>query len=350
MKAILLLFLISAQDPDFPERSRKFFEAIMGFKAVEGALLAEQTCSDAELKGIVSQGRSDLDVSEFTVRYGRGSMSSSRSGGSGRVQIRMKPSKPYDRVEIVVDSPDRSGSIQIQQSPSGRLRVLYEGPEGLTVVFIQKENRRCTLFVDGKETEHIIRGVHFEAMLLNHPKEVSQYLLRPLERFFAIAPLTAVASDVVEIALSVKPMDEKGSKELGRLLKELNDESPDVRNAAGRSLKQLTAEDGAALHFVVEHMKSTRSLEVRGRLKEILNADARRRDAYQLVIKRGLHRDLDYLIKLLAAGWPVEGRLRALTAASFDSPEAWSKWLKDNKARLRWDAKAWRYEIAGEDE
>lgn len=244
-------------------------------------------------------------------------------------------------VDLTTPSEDESAALGV--SSNGRVSISHEIEGGVSMLFTQGSDSRCLLIVDDGTRSRAFRGKTFEDLALGNGEPVQEYLIPVVDRFFTRRPIFGGTGGVVTLAVSLRPLEEAESRTLAKKLSELADKSASVRAKAKRTLLERVQASAKALHFLAENTNSARSRKVRAQISEILQADPHRWEAYQYVLAHRLHRDLPYLVKLLAAGKPAGPQLKALTGKSFQSPDQWSAWLEEHGRQLWWDQKSWRY-------
>jgi len=335
------LIVAAVLGQDLPQQSRKFFEKLVDFAVAEGRLEIRRTCDDTELRAAFDHLWEKISVGRGSYSH-RGSSGSMGGSGDATCSIAFEPDGKAGHLSAAFVATGGE-AIDLRQPGPGTLRLFYE--TGAVFSLLRQTKERCTLVIDNGHEVRSLGAASFQELMLQHPDEVATYVLTPLERWFAEAPLAAASRDVVEMALALRPVAEADAKALAALVEQLEGETLDAREEAAKALRERATRSAPAFHWLAQRADAATDGEVKSRLVELVKAAPRREAAYRLVVAQNLHRDLAYLAKILAAGRPAKARLEEITGKSFEKPEEWAAWLKENAARLEWDEKAFRWRV-----
>lgn len=348
MIAFALLLLVGQDSgSDFAKRSREFFEPLLDVKSEEGDLVFVRACTDEALDAAFDRLWDVFEGVDISYAHGHTSGSGGGGGEGGSVNLRFEPGGKKGVFYFDLAFPGGRGSIEIRQDGRGRFRMVAEQPDGTIVIFLQTPGSGCSLFACGAKEPLQFHAKSFDELASRHPERVSSLLLEPVGKYFDEVPLTTMSPDVIDFALALRPLDPAAVTELEEGIARLEDDALEVRESMTKELRERALKDSAIFHFLAVQRDRTEGAEAKQRLRELLRAVPRREEAHRYVVERGLYRDLEYLARLMSSGRPVRERLEALTGQTLETAEAWTAWVKENAANLKWDETAWRYVPAG---
>ena len=301
---------------------------------------AEQLAKVKLRQGMMQKSRPGVEKAFMAIPTRGGSTS---SGGSGDRRSLRFSSRELSGAAVVTNDnlrfefTENNGderNFKISDNGEGQIKFEFSF-DNLFIRLVQSDTGKTQLiYIDNDQADVYVGDTFFEFMKLN--PRVSEELLFPLlKRLGVKTPLGRKDPRILAAAIiRLERMNAPNNKNVAELIKDLDSDSYQVRQAASKDLNKGYEQWSVTIK---KHAEDTKlSLEARVRLKEIVDEKGENEIA-NLINGMRLLDSPDFLVSVLESAndtqkASVVKQLEKVTDQTHGTDlQAWKKWLQENK-------------------